>query len=92
LKAESADVAVNEPGAIEFPEDREDPSGAVHVLHVIVRRRGDLAEIGDLAREAVHVLHAEVHAGLRASFRQFMLLAVNMPEQEPHVGRAAWPP
>ena len=58
-------IAVDQPGAVELAEDREDAAGAVDILDmVLLGRGGDLAEVGDAAREAVDVGHREVHAGL----------------------------
>ena len=54
-RVHGADVAVDEPGAVELAEDREDAAGAVHVLDVVVRRRRDLADVRHPARQPVDV-------------------------------------
>ena len=56
-------VSMNQTATIEFTQDREDATGTMHVFDVIFIDRGcDLADIGHFAREAIHVLHAEVDA------------------------------
>ena len=53
-------IAVDEAGVVELAEDREDAAGAVHVLDVVRRRRRDLADVGDAAREPIDVGHGEL--------------------------------
>ena len=49
---------------VELAQDRHDAAGAVHVLHVVLRRaRRDLAQLRHAPREAVDVGHREVEQG-----------------------------
>ena len=59
-----ADIAVDQAGAVEGPEDRRDTTGASDVFDVVARARSHLADIRRPARDAVNVFHGEVHLGL----------------------------
>ena len=52
------DVAVQQPGAVEFAQNADDAAGAMHVLDMDVRHGGrDLAQHRHAARQAVDVGH-----------------------------------
>ncbi len=80
LGMDHADVAVEEPRAIELAQDAHDPAGAMDVLDVNVGDRGrDLAQHRRATGQAIDVGHGEVDLGL-----------VRGGEQVQHgVGRAA---
>ena len=50
---------------LELTEDREHPSGAVNILHVILLGRWrHFAQVRDFPAEAIDVGHGEIHARL----------------------------
>jgi hypothetical protein len=52
-------------GAVEFAENRENAAGPMHILHMVIGcRRRHLGQTGNLARDAVDVVHREVHTPL----------------------------
>ena len=59
------DVAMDQPAAIEFTQDRKDAARRMDVFDVIfLDGRRDLADVRHFAREPIHVLHREIDASL----------------------------
>ena len=71
LAMHGAAFAVDQSGAVELAQDGHDAAGAMHILHVVeLGGWCHLGQVGHAPRQAVDVLHGEIHPGFMRGRQQ----------------------